>query len=709
MRSATVLAIGGLFLPLVLWRPAAHAAAAQEPQPIVRSNVNTVLVDLVVRDRKGRALRGLEPSEVEVLEDGVPQKVLSFREVRSTGAARLDLEPTVQGSGSKSIQVNRQIRLVSLIFERLGNQNRAIARQAAREFLNADLGSNVYYAVFYVDRTFLPVLSYTNDKPAILRAIDLATSSEKTSMANDTRILQRQTAAPPSDASAQTPPAPGDYTDLLTAMQKFNERLDRDMFGRISIFSLWGVIAELSRLPGRKSVLYFSEGVVLPGSLLPQYHAMIGAANRANVAVHTIDARGLITTSDILQSNQLLSQAVAGSVATREADPVGGAQVAEQMLAGDYALDSIHGAGQMNLTDLAERTGGTAISNTNDFCGPMRDLSEEFNTYYEITYSPTQLEYDGRFRSLTVKVSRSGASVQSRSGYFALPAVAGDVVFPYEVPLLHALGRTPPPQDVKFRAGALQFGERDGRRQVSVVFDLPLRSITFTPDEKSGRSRSHISVLSLIKDESGRVVEKLSRDVPMSHPAESVQGFRGGRFIATRVVHLPPGRYLIESVAADQEATQFGTLRSVLVVAPAATGPRISEMTLVRRFDKPPDSPEPGDPLYLQDRRVIPTLDDKVIAGPGSQAAIFLVVYPEQGVSDPPQMTIQIRRNGAILNQGTPDLPQPNASGACPYLLNFGISGLEPAEYEVRAIVSQSGKLASSSFFVTIEGNGQAP
>lgn len=726
MRPLRHRATGKFLLPAILLGGLAAAGKAQQtaPQPpAIRADVNNVLLDVVVRDKKGRAVRDLKPEELQVFEDGVSQRILSFREVRSAGALRGDLEPTVQGlSQPGAIQVNRQIRLVSLIFERLGNQSRFIARQAAREFVQTDLGANVYYAVFYVDRVFLPLLSYTNQKDVIFRAIDAATGSEKTGFGNDSRILQAQNPNVAPDASTANPPAETRFASVTQSMQEYNERLDRDMFGRISIFSLWGVIAELSRLPGRKSVLYFSEGLVLPSNLMRQYQAMASAANRANVSIHTIDARGLITPSDQLQANYFLNKGSAMSTETRIMENLGGAQaVGEeidpetlmdrlrgpvsvgQLLSSDYGIDSIYANKQMNLTDLAERTGGMAIYNTNDFRRPLQELSAEFNTYYEVTYNPGELPFDGRFRAISVKCKRSDVTVQSRNGYFALPSMPGEAVFPYEVPLLTAAGKIPAPQELEFRAGAIQFGDRDGRRQVAVVFDLPLRKITFAPDEKSGQARSHISVMALVKDETGRVVAKLSRDVPMLQPRETVESRRTGRFIATRIAELPPGRYLIESVAADQEAARFGTLRSVLVVQPATAGPRLSEMALVRRFDKMPETPEPGDPLYLGNSRIVPTLDDAVRGGPGRQAAIFFVAYPAEGAAQPPQMTVRVLKDGTVLNEGTPELPPPNASGACPYLLHFGLEGMEEAQYEVRVSVSQDGQTVSRSLFVTIE------
>lgn len=102
-------------------------------------------------------------------------------------------------------------------------------------------------------------------------------------------------------------PVPDIYFSISSAMEKYNERMDRDMFGRVSVFGLWGIVSELSRLPGRKSVLYFSEGLTLPGNLLPQDESLVDAANRALVSIHTIDARGLVVGSDQLLANRLLA------------------------------------------------------------------------------------------------------------------------------------------------------------------------------------------------------------------------------------------------------------------------------------------------------------------------------------------------------------------------------------------------------------------
>ena len=139
-------------------------------------------------------------------------------------------------------------------------------------------------------------------------------------------------------------------------------------------------------------------------------------------------------------------------------------------------------------------------------------MSEEINTYYELTYSPTIDLYDGHFRKIAVKIARLDMKVQSRSGYFALPYVPGQTVFPYEVPLLSALSSTPAPEAIPFRAG-IKFL----RGSTAVVFDVPLKDITMVKNASAKTFRCNLALLGLFKDSQGEIVKKLTRDVPVTN------------------------------------------------------------------------------------------------------------------------------------------------------------------------------------------------
>ena len=76
---------------------------------------------------------------------------------------------------------------------------------------------------------------------------------------------------------------------------------------------------------------------------------------------------------------------------------------------------------QDTLGELAQSTGGFLTANTNDFKPNMQRIATDIGSYYEAAYVPVNQEFDGKFRRIGVKVTRPGVTVQSRSGYFALP------------------------------------------------------------------------------------------------------------------------------------------------------------------------------------------------------------------------------------------------------------------------------------------------
>ena len=99
---------------------------------------------------------------------------------------------------------------------------------------------------------------------------------------------------------------------------------------------------------------------------------------------------------------------------------------------------------QSSLRDLAEDTDGLPIINTNNVEATLRRIVTTTSSYYLVGYTPANATADGRFRRITVKVSRPDTSVSARAGYVAgLSAPA--VVVPVET-------RKPPdPVDISMR------------------------------------------------------------------------------------------------------------------------------------------------------------------------------------------------------------------------------------------------------------------
>src|SRR5437763_641776 len=468
------------------------SAAPQLPppqQPPIRVGAEEVVLDVVVRDKKGKLVRELGPGDFEVSDNGAKQTIRSVRLVEGKEA--------IAKTGTTPLDPLRQIRLVTLVFERLSPDGRRFAKQAAQDLLRASPPQNVFYAVMTIDQRLSVLQQFTADPQLLRKAADRATSGLYTEFAADSERIKQQlaqqvAAAPDGRTTGQQiqdqmdanprSPAQALMAQAMLNMLQFNQSLEASEAARSSIFSLLAMVRGQAALPGRKTILYFTEGLRIPTNLDTAFQSVISFANRANVTFYSIDARGLLSRGDNSSAMDELRQAAAGSQATAT-DTGGRAVRRDEVVAADKAEESMKANVQTELRNLAESTGGFLIANTNDVRAPLRRVVEEIESYYEITYAPDIQTFDGRFHKTSVRLLNSDAKVQARSGYFALPpGETMTALHPFETPLLKALGASPLPKDVTYRSSVLRLDHRTSDIRAALVVEVPLKSITFAED-----------------------------------------------------------------------------------------------------------------------------------------------------------------------------------------------------------------------------------
>src|SRR5215831_2714982 len=154
--------------PALSQQPAAPAPVAQPPT--VKTSVEEVLLDIIVRDKKGKPITDLKAEELTVIDNGAPQTITSFRLVRGA-------EAISQTGATSKLDPLRQLRLVTLAFEPMGElDQRKLARSAAIDLIGGEQGGNVYYAVVAINTGLLLLQPFTKDKKALTSAIERATS-----------------------------------------------------------------------------------------------------------------------------------------------------------------------------------------------------------------------------------------------------------------------------------------------------------------------------------------------------------------------------------------------------------------------------------------------------------------------------------------------------------------------------------------------------
>ncbi len=704
----------------------------QPPAPkeeVLRIGAEEVLLDLIIRDKKGRPLRDLKAGEIEVYEDGVKQEVSSFRLVNRGGEATVDGATTPAGttpnpnSGApKTADPSRQINLVSFVFERLSPDGRRNAKMAALEFLKEEYGPNVMAAIFSLDQRINVVQSFTSDRERLKQAIERVTSAAPPSFVDGSQQIRRELENfTNADATAAASAAAvggqggastvngGAFADAKAAqvtidILRMADDAARQQQGASSLFSLLSLIEGQKKLLGRKTVVYFSEGLQVQPNQKDAFQTAISSANRANVSFYVMDARGLQTQSDFDSAKESLNAAVAAN--ERQQRTRGGQAVTfEQAKSFDNAENAITKNTQNNMQALAESTGGVFVANTNDFRTPMKRVLSELTSYYEASYSPTGKEFDGKFRAITVKTTRPDVVIQTRSGYFAVPTMEGAAqLMPYELPMLAALSAKPIPREFDFRQQILHFSDRAAGTQQMLVLEVPLASLTFKVDDVKKLYSTHCSLLALLKNSDGRVVHKFSEDFPLDGPVARLDALKKGNLVFTRVFDVLPGRYTLETVAHDRETNKKAARRSILIVPNRGENLKMSSVSVIKRID-PIDQLVTSDdnPFRFQTGKIIPNLGEPIKAVAGGELGVYTVVYPVDGKADKPQLILEVLLDGQSLARGQIDLPAPDAQGKIPYIAKLPLDTFKTAgQYELRVIARQGQQAVEEHTFFTI-------
>lgn len=711
---------------LLAMAAAAMTAPGQQP-PTIRTTASEVVLDLVVRDRKERVVRDLKAEEIEIREDGVPQKIKIFRFVEGSrpGAAPQGA-PTAgrvaEAGRPARIDPLREIKLITVVFGMVRPEDRIFARDAARLFLENQLQPNTVVGVFSLDYRLNVLQPFTNDTTLILKAIDRFTTGAYSEFLQTSRTFERGlslggTAAPgtlgegsmstgPEAANsifgsggwaAGIPQANGSVGSMLFA----GNHMDLGYHGSIrSLLTLLYVFQAQAGWPGRKTMLWLSYGLGVDPAIKDLFRTVISTANRAGVTVYGLDVNGLASrqsqAADREGPRQVISNAPTGM------DAAAGAAFAESGYGGLFRPEFTGLADPLeSLRELSESTGGFLIEKTNRPAAQLSRVMEDVNTHYEVSYTPSSGEYDGRYRSIAVKLARPGLKVRTRTGYYALPLLEGRPVLPFELATLKALNTRPLPSEFEYHASAIRFRPGPELVQYVLAFEVPASAVAVVEDAKAKLVRAHVSFTGLIKDAQGRVVDKISGDVPYQAPLAGgrAEELRRGTINFSGSFQVPPGRYTVETAAMDRETLKISARRAVLVV-PATAGSGLSELTLARRVTAVAQ-PNPDNPLESAKGKITPALGGTV--RPGSDLMLYSVVYPKREAgAAPPQIVFELLREGRPVAASKVIPPEADESGAAPVMAAFPAAKLEPGEYEVREWFDQGELKARESAIVTV-------
>lgn len=662
----------------------AQTAPATEPGATIRATTTEVMLDVVVVDKHGKNVRNLKESDLEVYEDGVKQPLTSFR--MAGGREAQSQQTAVAGTAPGTSQISRPLRAVNLIcivFHNIDPVSRRNATAAVQEFLKNDMPADTYIGMFTLSDRLIPILAFTTDREKVnqeaehafnLRPLNFNEASVGVLTANPNRvtITSAVTGSGATTSGSATMTVTGgeiantvitgaDVTNApgASALRGDQVTADRDfaeLTGARAEDEINNMIKVLGALPGRKTVLMITTGSLTTGDPDKQ-QKMLAAATANGVTFYPLDITGLTENSSASAANLKLNQ-VAGQSQVQQISAkqgTAGTQVnlndeKEKSRQGDTMMQGVRSSDtQASLRALAEGTGGFMIANTGEYKKPFGRILDNVEAHYEVSYHPTADKYDGHLRKIEVKLLGHAAEYrpESRTGYFAMPDLKGSgPLQPFEAMGLGALSMTPPPHAFDVRTAGFHFQNEGANSRDELYFELPGGALRALP-RAQGTHELHASMLALVKDSTGQVVDKFSNDQTYYIPDDKLQAALTTPIEYTHPVTLPAGHYTVETAVVDREAGKAST--SVTQFDnPEPKGVGLSNILVIQRLD-PADKKDEADPLVLMSmsKRLVPLVENTLHAG--SPYFLYFAVYPDKSSTEQPTAQIEVSSGGKVL------------------------------------------------------------
>ncbi|HEY3743636.1 MAG TPA: VWA domain-containing protein [Bryobacteraceae bacterium] len=717
-------AIFGLAYGQVANPPPAPAAQQNEGHATISTTAEEVVLDLIVRDKRGRAVKDLRPEEIQITDGDRPATVKSVR------FTELEQASAEEQKGSKHIDPMRQVRLITLLFDSLTVEPALQARAAAHELVKAGTGPNVYFSILRMAGRLQPLQEFTNDGPALHKAIDKyvggkanflsqaeAVESRLRNMSGGDGLTTQQLLGADTStiATANSPNAPPadpvaiPMANLLLNIVMTATQDAKEIQGRPILGALRAAADQQKQLPGRKTIVYFTEGWNLTYALKEQFEALISAANRANVSFYVVDAGGLVTGARNEAAAKMLRQAAALS-----AQQGGPATTFEQARGVDTALESMNANTQTALMDLAGSTGGTFISDSNDLRKPMVKLAEDVNSYYEVNYVPDGRQMDGHLRTIKVKVDRPGVKIQSRSGYYDLPHGSSNLKGMWEVSALRALEEKPSRQEFTFHAKAFALRRTPTQVTGELVYQIPISALEPEQNQATKVFKLRFGVVALFRNVDGKIIQKLSRETGHEGALDAWERAKAANYYVTQSFDVPPGAYTVEVAAIDAVSSKTSVIQIPVSFGAESNngGLDLGGPLVVERLDPVADLAA-SDPLRYEKARVLPSVaagQDGYVINPKTQQGLplYFLIRQVAASTAAPELTLDLKRDGEPFTSIKVPLPAAKPGVEIPYVMTLPTAALGGGRFQLQAKVRQGDATVERELDFAVAGEPRA-
>src|SRR5256714_14124808 len=532
----SIFTVAGLLLQAAAPVIAQQSGQAGINEARIRVSSDLVLVIAVAHDRRGTLVGDLKKGDFTLREDGKRREIATcdFENVDERATAG-PAEAAVSGvAGGALLSARKQAepsldardrRLILLFFNFPAMDPEQIGRSvdAAKKFVDTKMQPADLMALVSLATNMRVDLDFTDDKTKLRAALTAFHSGQGQGFDNGVTGS--------AEGAAETSGAfSADDTDFNTFSA------DR------KLLALQSLMQALGKLPQKKSLIYFSNGITQTGAdNQSAVRAATAAAVKANVSIYSMDIRGL-----------------------QAFPPGGGAQSAslhgQSAYSGAAVLNDLNGnaASQETLATLSSDTGGKTVFVFYDFGLGFSPVQKERSAYYVLGFTSNNPLKDGRFRRLKVHVNRPDLKLDFRSGYYTGRDFEHLNRTDREQQLEDELGAQLPRVDVPLYAGTAFFRKDDSHYYLAVSLVVPGSQIPFVTEKE--KDNATIDIIGEVREGGKFPVGQLRDTVKLA--ADSTREVRRKNVQYNTGFVLAPGSYHLKFVIRENQTGRMGSFET---------------------------------------------------------------------------------------------------------------------------------------------------
>jgi VWFA-related protein len=568
---------------MVLVLLCAALPSQQQSEYVLRVESDLVLVNVTVRDKSGNFVQGLKPENFTILEDNKAQKIVSFDMENVDAVPPLDVtqakplpEPAPGQASPAASAANTALqfkdrRLIVLFFDLSAMEPDEIdhAVTAAEHYVDTQMAPADLVSIVSLGSSLLVNQDFTVDHALLKKQLEQFSSGSGQGFEEGT-----------TGTTEGTPDTGQPFTADDTEYNIFNT--DR------RLEALRSVAEKLSYVQQKKSLIYFSSGMDRTGiENQSELRAAVNAAVRSNLAIYTMDMRGL---------QALVAGGEAQNASLRGVSAYSG-QATLNALNSNFTT-------QETLVTLASDTGGRAFLDSNDFSKIFRGVQQDTSTYYLLGYHSTNPARDGHYRRIVVKSNVPGVKIDYRRGYYAPADYQHSTKDDKERQLEQELASELPATDLPLYLGVAYFRLEGNKFFVPMSLVVPGSQIPFV--RNSDRDKATLDVIGIVLDSEHHPLNRIRDTVKLAVNTSAEVQKKNVQYDTG--MSLLSGNYHLKFVVRENQTGRMGSFETDISVPDLKAQPLKMSSVVLASQTQPAKKSTNLNPLVHDGSEIIPNI-----------------------------------------------------------------------------------------------------